>query len=54
MLTLARVAVGALLALCGLLVAPVALFRHGAWVALCLLLVIEGLAAMVLPDTPED
>lgn len=54
MITLCRAIVGALLALVGLALVPIALFKHGAWVAVCALLVCEGLAALVLPDLGRD
>lgn len=54
MITLCRIIASACLALLGLLSTPFALFKHGAWVALCLLLVLEGLAALLLPETGEE
>lgn len=54
MITLCRIIAGAGLALVGLVSVPLALYKHGAWVALCLLLVCEGLAALLLPDTGEE
>lgn len=54
MLTLCRIIAGAGLALVGLVSVPLALYKHGAWVALCLLLLCEGLAALILPDLGRD
>lgn len=54
MLGLIRIIAACVMAWCAIALALVALWRHGPGTAVCAWIVMQGLAAVLMPDMPDE
>jgi hypothetical protein len=54
MMTIIRTLAGCIVAIGGLVACALALWRHGSFVALLVLLLCEGLAALLVPNLGDE